>query len=175
MVRIPPSKGFSRPQGGPQLKPDVRKQVMRLLLISIIIACIANSCDDSNITPVIPQRTEPRIQVNITTAFYSQKYFGKVFSINITAYNHGKTITLPFSCSDHLGCEVIDQYGVVVYRAPASCDDKKHDFIFENGTSIQKTFSSSSSLQIGTYIVRGGLLEHDFEYPWAVSTLEVFY
>ena len=51
----------------------------------------------------------------------------------------------------------------------------KHDFVFEHGTSIQETFSKASNLQISTYLVRGGLLEHNYKYPWTVTVLEVRY
>ncbi|MHC4362831.1 MAG: hypothetical protein ACYSTZ_08395 [Planctomycetota bacterium] len=145
---------------------------MKQLYVRLTILILALGCSETDQSPVVPERTIPRIEMTMT-ATYSQQPLSPAVKIQLVATNSGPPVTLAYQCAEHFGVEILDGNQRVILRYPTSCEANQHNFVIEQDGTVERNFEFGIDLPYGSYTARGGLLEHEHEYPWVYRLFEV--
>ena len=145
----------------------------RLNIIGILVILILGCSEDETPISLTPPPSGLQISASVSP---NRILLGQSTQLTLTIENYDQDIELDFNCSRHFGFRIEDADGSLELTYP-SCLPDTHTFVIKPG--FKRTihypipYSSLPALQPARYIISAGILEHENEYPLAVTELVI--
>ena len=145
----------------------------RLTIVGILFIVILGCSDDETPGPLSPPPSGLQISVSVSP---NRILLGQNTQLTLTIENYGPDIEFDYDCAEHFGFRIEDADGSLKLEYPVCLTDP-HKFEIRRG--FKKTiqypipYTPMPALQPARYIISGGIMEHEKEYPLATTELVI--
>ena len=147
--------------------------MIRLSIVGILLILFLGCSEDETPVSLTPPPSGLEISASVSP---NRILLGQRTQLTLTIENYGPDIELDFDCAEHFGFRIEDADGSLKLEYPVCLTDA-HTFVIRRGfkRTIQYPipYTPIPALQPARYIISGGIMEHEKDYPLATTELVI--